>query len=373
MSKNNPDMLSPDFQARARALFARYGHFLPWISLAWGLLSGMLIGRDYENATRLALFTFGLVIFTLLLNLWFLWRSRTAANMDKASPFAKRIYARGKLIEWFGVTATQIYVQYILMFCLPLLVLAQAWITFSITLGCLASTLWDPWWQKLFKGSWYRACILCWGTLLAVAFLYPLFFPGWLGIYYRALGFIAFLFLVPWHRFRARARLRDGRLDRKLSVVDFVPVLMLACAAGIHTVVPALPPFPLLSVRLDKPHFTYVANEAKAPQMLSRVESAARVAELLSTGQTLCCVTPVIAPDTIRVPLVHEWMVNGSLLERITLPKIRGSRRSSSYRTFSCKSHFGENVVIESIECAVYLGGDIYLGRAVTYVEPFVQ
>lgn len=363
--------------------FTRNPWILPATSLVWGLVSGILISRDFQHTTRLVVFSFGLVLFSFLLSVWAIWQKRTATSKKPLSAIKRRLQRRAPTIEWLAVTATQIYVQYILMFCLPLLYFAKSWFVFCCTILFLFSSLWDPWWQKLVKKGWYRVSIRSWSLSLSFSFLYAIFFSNHLDKFYVTLNIVAMAGAFPYAWF-ARVKFL-GRSNAR--VTDFIPAIIIELlAAGQYTNLYHYR-FPLISVWLREPTFAIGELETKTFENLksSNTMGVRELNDIFEGGKRLCCFTPVVAPGVVNASVTHEWTLDGVVLERIKLPKIRTTHFSNSsenlktfaktnnnamdaasYRTFSCKKsiYFSDSKnATPNIGCKVFLDDVLYIGE----------
>lgn len=335
---------------------------LPWASLTWGLASGVMISRDYQRSGRLVAFTFALVVFSAALSLWFQWEKKAVLKADSLGKFAQKVQNKAGIIEWLGITATQLYVQYILMFCLPLLFFAKAFWCFSLTILCVGSTLWDPWWVKLVKHGWYRASVRSWSMCLATSFLFPLFFARFLEHYYWAMAFLALAITFPYPTlFRPRSQ----------SVFDVLPCAVIIVLIATMASGRVLPRFPLLAVWLKDPQMAF-SDDSGASFSDPPIESPLARSILrgeLAAGLALCCITPVVAPGTLNVQVFHEWTVDGVFLERIALPEIKGSTLEASFRTYSCKRNFPALEKAKKLGCRTFLQGNVEIGQVETTLK----
>lgn len=331
---------------------------MPWLSLAWGVASGLLISRDASHTWRFLVFSLALVVFSALLSLWFLWRQKMEREpSDPVTRLGRVMHARSGAIEWLGVTAAQIYAQYILMFSLPLLFFARAWNVLLFMVVLVASTLWDPWFVRLFKSIWYRACLRVSCVLLAASYVFSLFLSEYLEYLPQTLATAAALGAFPWHSPRIRSR-----ADMALSAPHAPFFATLSCVC-VPLILFHWTQFPLLSVWMPEARFAAGDDPKEASNSLPWTLEPTTIAQALTSESGLCCVTPVVAPPGFASPLMHRWSVDGKIIDTIPLPAVRGLEGERSFRTFSCKRNLPNPQHAREIVCAVLAPGEVSLGR----------
>lgn len=349
------------FESARAAVHRRLGRWvrlLPWASLAYGLVSGVTITRDYEHSTALVRYMVTLVVASILLRWWLGLKDREAPGLLGRVGVFRELLARHTLVADLGLGITQYAVQYIGMFCLPMLFMAEAWWTFSLTILIVASTLWDGWWERLAKHFWYLAAVRATSAVLAGSFAFAVIFPRQLAYFHPALALLAVLATIPWHR------VADGRTPLRAELAP------LAAALGIVLIqvsVDAWLRVPLLSVWLKKPEIGLNIRARQLQEPWGRDLPRARLSQALAAGDNVCCVSPVVSPSGVLARVVHEWRADDRVIDRITLPEVRGGGgaegKEPAFRTFSCKKHLPPPATVGTIECLVYLEPAIFLGR----------
>lgn len=349
--------------------------WIPWLSLTWGLVSGALLARGKAHRSTFMLFFALFLFFSVLLPLWLRW-SRTfqeAATGASVSPtrsgLARTFQRHADKVEWVTLALWQSQSQYVLMFCLPLLVWTRSWAALAVTLAVLPTVLWDPWWNRLVWHRSYRLLMRFVAALLAAAFLLPILGGRVIGYFDVLVPIAGVLAVLPWPRSKSAALALPQRRD----LADRVLAPALAIAIWALAAVLGIPPIRPLSVWLDRPSMLQgepqlVENAQQPPELGKRISSAALL-NLVSQGLPLCCVTPIVAPPEVEERVVHEWRVNGGVIDRIRLPAIHGSASKRAFRTFSCKRNFGDVALTREIGCRVLLGGKVYLGGLSIAVE----
>jgi hypothetical protein len=345
---------------RLAALQKRLGRWsivFPIISMAWGVTSGITVSRDFEKSRHLIGYLVALVLASALLRLW---TDRQAFNtgesevkearpLTRAARIAASLRKRPAIISFPTLQVTQYCAQYIIMFSVPLLYFARAWLTLGLVSSLAATTLWDRWWSRLVPQPWYLPLIRLTCTVLALAFVVPVFFPQNLKWFYPLLAFSALLSSLPWDTLTRRRPYSWKALCLPLTVS-----LMIGTEA-------AMGPdarFPLLSVWIKSPALGFGVSQRSLSDPVSYPMSRARLKANLDSGVGLCCLTPVMGPHGMTSTLVHEWRVNGNLLDVIHLPPIRGGGSTApEYRTYSCKRYFPKLHEIRTISCTAFLEG----------------
>jgi hypothetical protein len=293
-SKKYQQLLQNPVLARTKVL-------LPWISLVWGMVSFSLMNLGFENVWKLAIFFSVLLVAVLL-----------------------------KISLQFKILLYQSSLQYVLFFSVPFLYAKGDFYFLALVCGVAASTLWDPWFEKLFTFYPYLFFSYFLGLFLGVAFLlYALDFVKVLHLQILFLGvFLVFLFFV----------FRKG----KTKALVFCALISTLCA-----VVFLGRGFPILSVWLSSSSkLTFQTLEA-------------------NSQYALCCETPIIAPRGSKIQLAHEWLWKGSLLEKIPLSTIVGQDKYG-FHTRSCKSNFPfdkfESNNLKHLSCRVVANGEYFVG-----------
>ena len=333
---------------RLDALRERHGRRVTFIfgllSLLWGLVSGVLLKRDFAHSRQLVAYLALFVVASVLLRVWLEYAKKQTAH--KLTGVRKFLLMKPELVTGAAHFATQCAVQYITMFCLPLLALSGAWTTLLLTAALAAITLFDPWWFKLANLPWCMAAIRSFVAVLAGAFALPVFFPAELIYVQPTLGVIAILASLP-----------------ALAVTAGVTLAVVAQATA-HTWLRV----PLLSIWLQSPTLGTDVENHRLGDVWQDEEDREKIAKAAADDNAVCCFTPIVAPSGVTSPVTHEWLVDGSVVDRIILRPIRaqatGLDNQQAFRTFSCKHHLPSPTTIHALTCRVYLDDVLYLGKA---------
>ena len=116
-------------------------------------------------------------------------------------------------------------------------------------------------------------------------------------------------------------------------------------------------PFPLVSCWLRQPAIGIGANghtiiepwpEAIPPEVL---------AAALTSGQSICCATPLVSPRGLNQVMVHEWYADTKLIDSIPLRELTTEAANETpqhpYHIHSCKSHFPRIDYVLTLSCRV--------------------
>jgi hypothetical protein len=347
-------------ETRLAALQKRLGRWtilFPIISMAWGVASGITVSRDFEKSRHLIGYLVALVLASALLRIWTdrqafkTGESEVKATIPstRAARLAASLRKRPEIVSFPTLQVTQYCAQYIITFSLPLLYFARAWSTLGLVTALAATTLWDRWWTKLVSIPWYLPLVRLSCSVLALAFVVPVFFPQNLRWFYPLLAVSALLSSLPWDTITRR---------RPYSWKAFWLPLSVACVIVAEAAMGPEARFPLLSVWIKSPALGFGVSQRSLSDPVSSPMSRAQLASNLETGVGLCCLTPVMGPYGMTSTLVHEWRVNGNLVDVIQLPPIRGGGSTApEYRTYSCKRYFANLHEIHSISCTAFLEG----------------
>lgn len=364
MSKEGSSLLvklfhaAKDVRERALAKLGRGARALPWLSLVYGIVSGVYLTRDYAHSTQLLFYLALAVVVQGSLRLALFVAERRAGHLALVQNLAQR----PDLVQGLALGAQQYAVQYILMYCIPLLFVARAWVTFGLAVLAVATTLWDTWWLKLARNPLYTSAMRTLAATLAASFAFAVVFPARLSAFYPTLGAVAVLAAVPWDELR-RKRLRIGFLP-------FLPAVVVLAAVGVQVKADHWLRFPLLSVGLRGAGLGVGIQDRELVERLPRSVPRARFAELALRGDELCCLTPIVSPSGLTAPVTHEWRFDGLVGDRINLPPVRGRGDAGSFRTFSCKKHLPTPATLREVECIVLLDGTIRIGHTRLVVQP---
>jgi hypothetical protein len=267
------------------------------LSLVYGAVSGVTLTRDYAHSRLLVGSLAGLVLVSAAWRLWGEYARRTRARGATVSGMRGALLDRPRLVTGAAQALTQACTQYIMMFCLPLLVFAHAWITATLAGLVILSSIVDRWWRKLAERPWYVALVRSFAAVLSTSFAFGVLFPHDLALFYPVLGGVAVAAALPWNLIVHQKRPR---------VADLSPVLVVLALVLGQAALNTWIRVPLLSVWLHRPVFgTGLADRSLTDVWPSMVPQA-KLADALASGQELCCLTPVVAPSGVTSPLTHE-------------------------------------------------------------------
>jgi hypothetical protein len=353
--------------------------WIPWFSLAWGLVTASLITRNISDPARFVAAGAFFVFLSLVLQL-------VAAHAWSQShePGRKRVFG------FFSSLILQSAAQYFLMFALPFLYLGQYWIAFAMSAFFAAITLWDPWWAWALKHPVLPVVLRQWVCGLLISSIMVAFVPS-LVAFTSFVVLLAGLYLShfwsvwSWGSRRAQSGLRGGS-GLRVQVVSLlwdicrlVAVLILPVAAGLQSTTRMSSPFPLLGVWLQQPSFTfgkptYLDRDTFGPT-IHVLENSAFQSDSTSSvlASEICCVTPIIASSSFGARIEHHWSINGREFETIVLPLARGNGEGAAFRTYSCKRQFARLAPMDSISCDARVLGGISIGSIAIQVSSSVD
>ena len=341
------------------------------LSMVWGIISGIMLTRDYAQSTRLiaymALFVAVSVLFRMWLELARRTEQRAAIESAKSQGrLLKFMLERPVLVEAAALFATQVAVQYIAMFCLPLLFFARAWVSLGLALGLAVVSLVDPWWNYFAKRPLCMAAARCFSAVIASSFCFAIFFPGYLAYFYHCLAVVAVVSVLPWQLLIE---------PRRRVFSDWLPSALIGLLALVGAVTNHELRVPLLSVWLKDPGIGLSVEDHQLVGSWQDVEPRAKLLAALAEREEVCCFTPIVSPSGVDAAVTHEWFMNDKVIDRIELSKVRGVGQvnGKAFRTFSCKRHIAGAETAQTLGCRVFLGGDIYLGRALVSFEPIPE
>lgn len=356
-------------RTRIRQRLGPWMIIFPLLSTAWGITSGITVSRDYNKSGYLLGYLAALVLLSVLMRFWLDRRAFTgteapqlpAPPQSRKARIATSLRKNPKLIEIPTLQATQYCAQYIVTFSLPLLFTARAWLTLGLVTALAATTLWDKWWNALCQRAWYRSVIRLVSTVLAVSFVFPVFFPRDLSWFHPVLAALALASVLPW-----------DVLSRQRRIVskDLAPVTFLAAMILLQVAIGPAAWFPLLSVWIKAPAMGFGMDHRILSERMDSPVTNTRLEAALTSPSGLCCFTPVKGPLGISSPLVHEWRVNGHLVDTIHLPPVHGTgTHPTEFRTYSCKRFFPQREKIRTISCLAFLEGHHLLSEVEIAVE----
>lgn len=298
-----------------RIWIQRFKLLAPWFSLFLGIVSGFVMSRGYEQSFR-----FGASLFAFVL---FLGLTRASFSFQKPKP----------LVDFASITATQFFVQYILMFLLPFAYFKGTWGWGLILLGLTTCTLWDPFWAKILRYSAFRFILQYFTYGLSIYFLYPICFPT--GLDFMELTFIAgsAFVLFPWTHLLQKKQVRWHQLLWFIMGLSYSVTLPF---------LPSILHFPVLSL--------WIKDTSWAVQ-----EAPPRV----------CVQTRIVAPEGVTEPVEAIWTWDGQTLDKILLPPIQGHSTGRGFMTKTCKSVFKQEKYhqsdIHKLSVCFYLRQKIFI------------
>ncbi|NBW80148.1 hypothetical protein EBR21_00185 [bacterium] len=305
------------------------GKLLPWISLAWGVVSAILISHNTHGIHKFLFFS-GLFALAGIAGLVI-------------------IPGRSRLFDWLRLVSQQSSAQYILFFALPLLWKASNWRWMLLTAATGLSTLWDPWFNTLWQKSWYRRWIL----VVCMILLSGLVLVTWSPSSFRSGPLILLLcclaghVIVTFNNWREQNHVPDSNKWRgnksflALFLTDTWKFVVLAGALLLTST-----PVPPLGV--------WIADGRVTAQPVE---------------QSMECETRISAPAGFKSEVIHLWEFDGreSRSEEVSLPEIVGNGiNQKPYRTLSRKKSFAfpfQRIVQSQIHCTVVLPGMGPVGR----------
>lgn len=290
----------------------------PWLSLALGVVSAILMDRRPERAWLVvagtALSWAGLLACLIL----------PRVVKTKQSRWPKWLVST---LLYSSKQAVQNPVQLALFFSLPFYVQAFAYTLghlIFLTLLCFASllTLWEPWFQEVLSHPWAGQMLMSFAGFVGLNNVLPLMgFANQTSLWIAAIATTIFVPLAT--ALGARRRKRRATLVRSLAMALPLPALLLL---GImrHSV-PAAP------LRL--------LGAAVGTRIQSRTLQDPSDSFPVRPDQ-LVCFSSIWAPRGLSDQLFHTWLHNGVVVDHIALT-IEGGREGG-FRTWSVKENLGE-------------------------------
>lgn len=311
--------------------------FIPWLSMSWGIFSALSMHRGFSQSVKIATLTGVVVVATMIHSLI----RGTEYLLIEAGPLKKSKASAG----WVSKRALQAWSQFILMFSLPNLISADAWFAASVTAFLAMMTLWEPWFEKLMFFSSGRAALRTWSGLLSISFLSGVFFGENFGLIYRYFAIPALIMSFPW----------IDLAKKKTRSLSFAPF----CAAAIFSMGSYLGlthfRFPLVAIWLNQPHFFFKSDTSTKTE----IETLPSPDVIKNKG--ICFLSPVTAARDMRTAIIHEWYVDGALIDRIKLKEIHGRDENKSFNTWSCKQNLPE--ITRALRVKVVLPPNAVIGE----------
>jgi hypothetical protein len=342
--------------SQTKILYSKYSRLLPWASLIWGIGSSFLLTRDYSKATRLGIFTCAFFLLIVVMSTWYSYITKISLqNHDGLKKFHRSLHKRKNFLEFIGLTATQYFIQYIFMFCIPFLYFKQEWLWLFFLIFFVGMTLWDPFWIRLFKVQFFRLLLRLIASSMAFGFLYAVLFPTYLDYYYIWFSATCFFVVFPWNSFV---------INRRIKIPEIVASFLLTLAIAAHSFIPTDLQFPVISIWMENSKFSFEKPGNDSFEIINgNIKSRKDILKNLNSGKQLCAISPIIAPVGVYSKVYQEWYIDGKFIERIVLPTISGSQLNEKYNTFSCKKYLPNVNEAHKITTKTFLKNGIYVGK----------
>ena len=294
---------STAFQARFRAA-------LPWISLAIGLISAVILDRRPSAGWRIAVAA--IVIWLLIL------LQRWLARMPVPErPWLARVIVAARRSS---LMAAQSLIQMKLFFALPFFVQAADlteplhMVFITVLLGLSAASLWDPLTERWLAHARFGALLPAIASFIALTAVLPGLGIStrtslWLAAFAGSAGAATMMFVHA---------ARGARLRVLAPAVLVAGALPLALWLGLSRIVPAAP---LRLVQLD------FGNQRRDHWVVHALRGGGLA------PSRLFCATAIASPLGVHDRLFHVWHKNGAVRARIPLDVSGG--REAGFRTVS--------------------------------------
>jgi hypothetical protein len=325
---------------RAR-LFRLGRRLMPWVSLAMGVGSALLMDRRPSRAGLIAgasVVGWGLLVALLLL------------HRIEVARLPQRRQLLLKVAKVGAVAASEWLIQLSLFFVAPFYFVASAWhpghLVFLAVLALAgALTLWDPLLQVILKRPLTGLALQAIASFCALNAVLPI-----LGLSNRVALWAAALATALSLPLVAAAVAQERRLRAALQAAAMGVLVPLALLAGAQRAIPAAP-LRLVSMEMGT---TLEGYQVSAP-----------VHELAEAPAQLVCVTGVWAPRGLRDELFHVWARDGQVTDRVALAVEGG--RANGYHTYSIKKHLEPSRGLWT--CTVQTGSGQVLGEQAVAVR----
>ncbi len=319
--------------------------FLPWISLATGIGTGVIMDRRPERAPLIAIAA-GVG--------WFVLSGGLLAGKLITNRLEKRRELAERLVAFSHFAGMQSITQLCIFFSFPFYVRAASLrLDHAVFLGLVALagavSLWDPLYEWVLARPWARAFTQAFATFSGLNCVLPI-----LGLSNRASLYVSAAATVVGSPLIASVgrRIKEGvsrPLLLQLAAASAIPFLLVAGAAS------AIPPAPL---RLTE---SAIGTQIRDKSVLDPSTSFERV------PAQLVCFTSIRAPRGLRDQLLHVWRHGRSVRDRVVLDVVGG--REAGYRTWSIKQNLGAEPD-GKWSCTVETASGQVLGRASVRIGP---
>ena len=345
---------SPGRHSRSRRWLERFQPLLPWLSLAVGVASAVLMDRGPRQAVVVA----GAAVAGWLTLIALQLLSKLESDAEE-SALRRRLLAAAR---FSSVLLTQSLTQLCVFFSLPFYYQAStlnfrdgvhlervdpAHAAFMLALATLCGfSLWDPWTEKLLKHPRLSPWLPAASSFLALATVLPGFGLStgsslWVAAVAAALaGPLIAVSTAP-----SGERLR---LTTQSAAIGLTIPFSLAVGAA-----RAIPPSPLRLVRAE----LGIHQEGK---WISQA-----VTHLAAPPERLICATAIASPLGLEDRLQHVWHKDGREIARLDLEIVGG--RKLGYRTRSWLSQFDTNPA-GKYQCSVVTASGQLLGTRSAWI-----
>lgn len=335
----------PAPNGRFAPLVARVRRWVPWLSLAGGLIGAFLMDRSPKSSwliIGMAVLGWGAIIgFTAL------------ARLDP-DDYEGRKQQVVKTARFLALVGSQSLVQNGLLFALPFYVQASAWtlpqLLFLLTMTAAAAvTLWDPLYEAAVKWRGVGFALQGFASFCALNAVLPaLGMSNAVSLVLAGFGAAAGVPLQAWILMPVESRRKTVIASGVIAGLG-VPLLVAFAGAA------AIPPAPL-KLQGGGIGLSVEDRELKEP-----------VDEVSGVPDALYCWTAIGAPRGLKDDLFHVWRQGGVVADKMKLVVSGG--RESGFRTWSRKTKFGKRPY-GRWSCSVETAAGQVLGRRSVDIKP---
>jgi hypothetical protein len=255
---------------------------------------------------------------------------------------------RWKKVDWLRTVSQQSAAQYILFFAVPLLWKARSWAWFCLTSLLAASTLWDPYFNTLWKKNGYRILLVT----FSLVFVSGLSLVIWAPEFLQHNTFFALAICLLGVLLSLTLRVESSNTDTPNPAhrTGFPPQLIFQQTA------PAL--FLLSFMFLTKTPLPPLGVWIAEGHLIAHPEK-----------KSLECITRISAPSGFVSTVTHLWTLkdNDLMQDSVALPAVTGNGIDDKpFTTRSEKMVFPvswETLMNQVVRCEVRLPGGLVIGR----------
>ena len=309
----------------------RFHPFLdPVLSLFWGVWTALTMQRSHQGALKLAIVSALLVIVSQFSEFW-------GAGQSSSLFSGLKEHWMGRVGNWIAFSGVQSLAQFILFFCIPFFWRTAPWFALICITSLAVSTLWDPFFDKLYNFSIYRGFLKSYCLVCASFFSFPIFFPDFLKYLYLFVFVIIFISMFPFCYFiKVTKCLFKNKFLYFLK--DFVKsIFIISIILVLSMIENRIFKIPISSIWLKEPSLVFKNNQ-------------------------ICCLSPLVAPGHLKSKIIHKWLYKKNEIDQISLSDIEGLSDRYSFHTYSCKSKFPFDIKIKeefgNLTCEVILPFD---------------